>query len=387
MNEFLPIQLCDLQNNTFTSSAKMMWVNYLQLCLVLATIGSSFFISKKLNQINPSFLQRNIGHKYPLQGINLVDDVDINTLEETKEYMRTVYNQESKVREHLGSISNDDIEVEYLSEGFTNYCFRCYSTSDPSKNVFIKHAKENTKQLSNFKLSSNRLTTEYIASRTFSKYTPSVLPKVLHYNDTSKYLITEFLTDFRTLKEYMIEGVIDVDCCRFMGTVMGRSHARTHEAILNISSITRFRQEFGNLDHFQVWKTNMFDPTMTTLAESEHRVPIKPTSTSRSVEGPQVVEVQEQIVVVESEAEYIEQMLANFKISVETFEEGKLTPLDKQIEESTQSLLDGLNKDGDVTRAVTELQAIYLDKKQVLLYNIKIILFILADCFILIFTL
>lgn len=340
----------------------MYWMERFRLFLALFALGSGFHVSKQ-------HLKPFVRYGGDFQVINVVQDID--TLAATKEYINRIKDQEVKIQDYLGA--SHDIEVEYLSDGFTNFCFRCYSQSDPTKSVFIKHAKENTKQLSNFKLSSNRLTTEYIASRTFSKYTPSVLPKLLHYDDKSKYLITEFLTDFKTLKEYMIEGVIDVDCCRFMGTVMGRSHARTHEAILNASSIARFRQEFGNLDHFQVWKTNMFNPTITTL--------IAKSSFQQSEESQSVVPESESETAAVSEADYVNRMLDSFNDATKRLDKTRTEPFSDRLLKLTESLLTDVNKDGDISRAVNELQSIYLDKKEVCIFYILFISMILNVTF------
>lgn len=344
----------------------MYWMERLRFFLALFALGSGFHVSKQ--HLKP--FVRNGGD---FQVTNVEQDID--TLEATKEYINRIKDQVVKIQDYLGTAH--DIEVEYLSDGFTNFCFRCYSQSDPTKSVFIKHAKENTKQLSNFKLSSNRLTTEYIASRTFSKYTPSVLPKLLHYDDKSKYLITEFLTDFKTLKEYMIEGVIDVDCCRFMGTVMGRSHARTHEAILNASSIARFRQEFGNLDHFQVWKTNMFNPTITTLTATKYSFQLSKESQSVVPES----ELESEAV---SEADYVNRMLVSFNDATKRLDKTRTEPLSDRLLNLTESHLTDVNKDGDISRAVNELQSIYLDKKEVRIFYILFISMILNVTFFLI---
>jgi len=321
--------------------------------LGLWALGSGFI------HFNKQRLQRNIG---TIRGSSSTN-IDIQYLEaNTKEYMKLLLKAQeegSKVQEYLIG-SEDDIKVEYIStEEFTNYCFRCYSLSNPSKSLFIKRAKvldENTRAQSdaNIKYSSiHQLTNEYIASRTFSKYTPSVLPKLLHYNDTSKYLVMEYLTDFKNLQDYMIDGIIDVDCCRFMGTVMGRSHARTHVAILNQSSIIRFQNEFSNLNSFQEWKSNAFIPTIATLTRLRSTTEPESLPTDMNIDATVVVDD-------------IEKMVANFFDEVEQLKQMKTTStLESRLKMSTEELIRDLNRDGSISRAVEELQTIYLGKKQV----------------------
>ena len=85
--------------------------------------------------------------------------------------------------------------------------------------------------------------------RVFSKYSPKEVSEILLYNDEKQILVTEWLDSYRPLSRYFEfspalvaanaqSGVsfrhvtlpvleVDSDTCRAMGTIMGRSHART----------------------------------------------------------------------------------------------------------------------------------------------------------------
>lgn len=85
--------------------------------------------------------------------------------------------------------------------------------------------------------------------RVFSKYSPKEVPEILLYNDERQILVTEWLDCYLPLSHYfgftptlrtnkassgMREPTtlpaleVDSDTCRAMGTIMGRSHARTY---------------------------------------------------------------------------------------------------------------------------------------------------------------
>ena len=92
--------------------------------------------------------------------------------------------------------------------------------------------------------------------RVFSKYSPREVPKILLYDDMKQILVTEWLDRYLPLshsfgftppppplpssslglnrglsdRNMRVSPNLEVDCdtCRAMGTIMGRSHARTH---------------------------------------------------------------------------------------------------------------------------------------------------------------
>ena len=85
----------------------------------------------------------------------------------------------------------------------------------------------------------------YVGMRVFSKYSPKDVPKVLLYDANLGILVSEWLEQYIPLSHFfgftpiVSEGKVNVphlevdsDTCRAMGTIMGRSHARTHKCDL-----------------------------------------------------------------------------------------------------------------------------------------------------------
>lgn len=92
-----------------------------------------------------------------------------------------------------------------------------------------------------------------IGMRVFSKYSAKDVPKILLYDANLGILVTEWLDQYIPLSHFfgftpiVSEGKVNVphlevdsDTCRAMGTIMGRSHARTHKYGPQLSSLIRF---------------------------------------------------------------------------------------------------------------------------------------------------
>jgi hypothetical protein len=84
-----------------------------------------------------------------------------------------------------------------------------------------------------------------VGMRVFSKYSAKDVPKVLLYDAKLGILVSEWLEQYIPLSHFfgftpiVSDGKVNVphlevdsDTCRAMGTIMGRSHARTHKYIL-----------------------------------------------------------------------------------------------------------------------------------------------------------
>lgn len=80
-----------------------------------------------------------------------------------------------------------------------------------------------------------------LGMRLFSKYSPRDVPEVILYDEEKRILVSEWLERYVPLRKFFDLSLpsnsrdlatqyleVDSDTCRAMGTIMGRSHARTH---------------------------------------------------------------------------------------------------------------------------------------------------------------
>lgn len=80
-----------------------------------------------------------------------------------------------------------------------------------------------------------------VGMRLFSKYSPRDVPEVILYDEEKRILVSEWLERYVPLRNFFDLSLpsnsrdivaqyleVDSDTCRAMGTIMGRSHARTH---------------------------------------------------------------------------------------------------------------------------------------------------------------
>jgi 5-methylthioribose kinase len=117
-----------------------------------------------------------------------------------------------------------DIVIEEISLGITNYCFKIYDGQNTQQAVFLKHSKDYIRGWSNISLTSDRLRYEHDGILAFSKYASEYLPKILVYDDQLKFLVFEWLEGYTNLRDCFISGNFDASYARKMGTLMGRSH-------------------------------------------------------------------------------------------------------------------------------------------------------------------
>ena len=166
-------------------------------------------------------------------------------------------------------LEGDDLELVELEAGNTNYCFKVISKATNRKIMFLKHAKAMTRRGSG-QLSPDRLEYEKVGLEGYKKVIPGVVPKVLGYCATNKILALECISDDYVPMQSLLEGGAgsDGDVSRVVGTTMGRSHARSHELLVTSEQAERYKVTFGNADAFELWKTALFEPTISSLAHT-----------------------------------------------------------------------------------------------------------------------
>ena len=161
--------------------------------------------------------------------------------------------------EPLKNSAVDNLVIEELSGGVTNYCFKCFDKDEPQRAVFIKHATDYIRGLGKVSLTSERLRYENDGMKAYAKYCPSFVPKIYLYDDKLKYLVNEWLEGYKPLVSALIEGHLGGECSRSMGTLMGRSHARTHRLLVP-EKVETYSVLFSNKEHFDMWSISLFKP-------------------------------------------------------------------------------------------------------------------------------
>lgn len=169
------------------------------------------------------------------------------------------------------SIPIDRIRCERLGGGGgTNYCCRVYDINNPIKSsIFIKHAK--SKSSSGFgevELPPRRLYNEFEGINAFARYSPKLVPRTFAYDDREHVMVAEFLAGYKPLSDLFVNGRISIDAAKFIGTMMGRNHARTHHLAVPYLTRQRYAQFFNCKDHLQLWDAQLFEPAL----EGLHRL-------------------------------------------------------------------------------------------------------------------
>jgi 5-methylthioribose kinase len=113
----------------------------------------------------------------------------------------------------------DDLDIIELEGGVTNYCYKCYNKKIPTKAVFIKHAKPETRGFGNLPLSTERLFYEFEGMKSFAKYTADLVPKSYLFDEEEKYLVNEYLDAFQPFQNLFVNGNIGIDSARFIGKI------------------------------------------------------------------------------------------------------------------------------------------------------------------------
>lgn len=120
----------------------------------------------------------------------------------------------------------DSLEIEDISSGITNYCFKVYDKDYPDHAVFLKHSKDFIRRWDAVPLTSQRLKYEHEGLLAFAKYAKDFIPRVLYFNYDKKILVNEWLHGYSSLRDCFILGSFDASYARKMGTLMGRSHGK-----------------------------------------------------------------------------------------------------------------------------------------------------------------
>jgi len=159
-----------------------------------------------------------------------------------------------------------DLEIVELKEGNTNYCFKVVSGESKEPLLFLKHAKETTRR-GGAELSVSRMKIEFLGMSTYSNVAPSgVVPKIRAYDSVNNVLAIDYIgEEYKTLQLLLECGEVDVDVPRVVGTIMGRSHARSHEMLVPIEKIARYKSEFANPEALELWRKHLFAPTLDLL--------------------------------------------------------------------------------------------------------------------------
>jgi hypothetical protein len=103
----------------------------------------------------------------------------------------------------------EDLRFEQLGRN----SFRCYDVVDESKSVFCKRAR-----------SSTAAELEARGMATFVRYTPDLTPTLLKFDKQAGVLIMDWLPGHMPLSSQLLNGIMDADIGRIVGTAMGRSH-------------------------------------------------------------------------------------------------------------------------------------------------------------------
>jgi 5-methylthioribose kinase len=122
----------------------------------------------------------------------------------------------------------DNLILDEIKENNVNtnnkknrYSFKCYASHDPSKAVLIKHHDDDE---------SLQLRYDSIGLQAFARYTPKLVPKFIAYDDDLKISIQEYLLhSYKPLQNLFVSGETDIDVATYIGTIMGRNHAKVSD--------------------------------------------------------------------------------------------------------------------------------------------------------------
>lgn len=234
---------------------------YLFLVIVLSTTtprGLSFYRALfRANPLSPDI----IPNKFHLSvggQTNIVDNEDFALL------LSNIYFHHVQSLGSLRNIESDSYKIDKIEEDFTSLRWICNHPDRPGKAIHLKYAKNAlTRSASPY-----RLQYEFKGMNAIGKYSPDSVPRVLFYDHERSLIVTELLTSYQTLYECLLKGVLDVDYSRAIGTIMGRSHARTCKWIVTPHQMTKYEKAFSNPDHSELWLSSIIQPTLQLLYNS-----------------------------------------------------------------------------------------------------------------------
>lgn len=189
------------------------------------------------------------------------------------------------VEELLPHLEPSDLEIVELEDGNTNYCFKVIQRSTNENLLFLKHALSVTRR-GNGEIAVDRLGYEAAGMSAFSKIVPSVVPKVRAFDKDINTMALDFIgEDFESLQKLLERGQgVDVDISRIVGTIMGRSHARSHEIFTTEEAITRYTGVWANQDAFELWRKHLYMPTIDML-KSKPPAEFEPQQVQTAIKG------------------------------------------------------------------------------------------------------
>ena len=164
-----------------------------------------------IDSIRPFSLKKSSTHLKA----SIVNDVDIKVhkYDDAVEYIKyllkdgisSASDTPSSVLSDFIGLSADDVIVESLPGGITNYCYMVQLKNNPSKKIFVKHAAEELKAWSNVTLSRDRLRCEYQGMKTFAKYTPQAVRKSCTTTTRGNIFSTSFWMAMYYLKIFLLK--------------------------------------------------------------------------------------------------------------------------------------------------------------------------------------
>mmetsp|Transcript_25571 Transcript_25571/g.33448 ORF Transcript_25571/g.33448 Transcript_25571/m.33448 type:complete len:474 (+) Transcript_25571:115-1536(+) len=170
----------------------------------------------------------------------------------------------------LESADPKDIVLEEVDGGITNYCFHAFDTAQPSKGVFMKHAKDYVRGFGEgAKLTRERVRYEYDGIQEFSRYSSEVTPAVYVFNEEKSYLVTEFLDGYHLLTEDLRAMKVDLEVPNRIAKLLGQCHADIHADITERDVVMAFKDMYKNEEHFKLWDDHLFPPLLDTLNHPE----------------------------------------------------------------------------------------------------------------------
>jgi len=148
------------------------------------------------------------------------------------------------------------IEVSSIKNKRGTFNIKCYDEINPNKAFY-------TKIYSDLKL----IDFEVRGYELFSKYTPKMSPQLVYKDKSSNFIITDVLDGYESIRKYIIDGNMNADVSRQIGTVMGRNHARSHYKCINSTLYETYHSIFGVQPSYLARGEELFGSTLQYLSE------------------------------------------------------------------------------------------------------------------------
>mmetsp|Transcript_19341 Transcript_19341/g.26446 ORF Transcript_19341/g.26446 Transcript_19341/m.26446 type:complete len:391 (-) Transcript_19341:94-1266(-) len=93
--------------------------------------------------------------------------------------------------------------------------------------------------------------------KAFATYTPELVPTVFSYDSQNSLILSEYLYHYRPIQLLFERGDIPADVSRYIATLMGRNHGRTHRSAVSPAKKQRYMDAFHNENHFNLWRSHL----------------------------------------------------------------------------------------------------------------------------------